>query len=161
MVRLLQEVRDYRGDGIAARLFYEGKAAESVALIVERTKVQTVGPTRSEEDRCRLEAVAAYVNDHCALELPLERLSRIACMGGTKFKRSFKQLYGCTVTEYIQQRRMSQAEVLLAATGLSIGQVAQAVGYRSASRFAQLFRRSTGLSPEEFREISRKAEKNE
>lgn len=161
MVRLLQEVRDYRGDGIAARLFYEGKAAEAVALIVERTKVQTVGPTRSEEDRCRLEAVAAYVNDHCALELPLERLSRIACMGGTKFKRSFKQLYGCTVTEYIQQRRMSQAEVLLAATGLSIGQVAQAVGYRSASRFAQLFRRSTGLSPEEFREISRKAEKNE
>ena len=43
MVRLLQEVRDYRGDGIAARLFYEGKAAESVALIVERTKANAFG----------------------------------------------------------------------------------------------------------------------
>ena len=34
-------------------------------------------------------------------------------------------VYDCTITEYIQQRRMSQAEYLLTKTDLSIGQIAQ------------------------------------
>ena len=29
MVRLLKEVRDYRGEGLAAKLFYNGKVAEA------------------------------------------------------------------------------------------------------------------------------------
>ena len=57
----------------------------------------------------------------------MERLTQIACMGTTKLKSSFKKVYNCTITEYIQQRRMSQAEYLLTSTGLSIGQIAQTV----------------------------------
>ncbi|WP_278580612.1 helix-turn-helix transcriptional regulator, partial [Eubacterium callanderi] len=60
------------------------------------------------------------------------------------------------ITEYIQQRRMSQAETLLAKTDLSIGQVAQSVGYTSASRFAELFRKSTGLLPLEYRKVAQR-----
>lgn len=91
--------------------------------------------------------VTAYINDHCALELPQERLAKIACMGGTKLKSCFRQYHGCTITEYIQQRRMSRGEQLLSETDLPIGQIARSVGYRSASRFAELFRESTGLTP--------------
>ena len=40
-------------------------------------------------------------------------LTQIACMGTTKLKSCFKKYYDCTITEYIQQRRMSQAEYLL------------------------------------------------
>ena len=36
MVQLLKQVRDYRGEGLPARLFYDGKVAEAVALVVER-----------------------------------------------------------------------------------------------------------------------------
>lgn len=54
-----------------------------------------------------------------------------------------------------EQRRMSRGEQLLAETGLPIGQVAQSVGYRSASRFAQLFRAGTGLTPGEYRRLSK------
>ena len=76
-------------------------------------------------------------------------------MGTTKLKSSFKKAYGCTITEYIQQRRMSQAEYLLTSTDLSIGQIAQTVGYSTSSRFAELFRMSTGLLPGEFRKVGR------
>ena len=48
---------------------------------------------------------------------------------------------------------MSQAEYLLANTDLSIGQIAQTVGYSTSSRFAELFRKSTGLLPGEFRKV--------
>lgn len=94
----------------------------------------------------RIQTVAAYLSDHYAGEVPIERLAQIACMGTTKLKSSFKKVYGCTITEYIQQRRMSQAEYLLAHTDLQIGQIAQTIGYSTSSRFAELFRRSTACS---------------
>lgn len=152
MVRLLREVRDYRGEGMAAKLFYEGKVAEAVGMVIERGRqapppAHTVAP----EDVRALADVAAYINDHYAMTLPLERLAKIACMGGTKLKASFRQVYGCTITTYIQERRMSQAEQLLTRTGLSVGQVAGIVGYRNQSRFAELFRKSTGVQPAAYR----------
>lgn len=152
MVRLLDQVKNYRGEGIAARLFYEGKVAEAVAMVVERGRTRPAAPKEiSQADRLQITNVTAYINDHYAANLPQERLARIACMGSTKLKTVFRQVNGCTITDYIQQRRMSQAEHLLAETDLSIGQVSQSVGYRSASRFAELFRKSTGFSPGEYR----------
>lgn len=38
MSRLLTEIKDYRGEGIAAKLFYEGKVAEAVSMVVEYQK---------------------------------------------------------------------------------------------------------------------------
>ena len=155
MEMLLHQIKTYRGDGISAGLFYEGKVAETVSLIVEyQKKTKKNEQHLSSQDIAALENVTAYLNDHYAFEIPLERLAQIACMGTTKLKTTFKQFHNCTVTEYIQQRRMSQAEHLLAKTDLTIGQVAQTVGYSTSSRFAELFRKSTGILPGEYRKIT-------
>lgn len=155
MEMLLHQIKTYRGDGISAGLFYEGKVAEAVSLIVEyQRKIKKNEQHLSSQDIAALENVTAYLNDHYAFEIPLERLAQIACMGTTKLKTTFKQFHNCTVTEYIQQRRMSQAEHLLAKTDLTIGQVAQTVGYSTSSRFAELFRKSTGILPGEYRKIT-------
>lgn len=158
MVKLLSQVKNYRGEGFSANLFYEAKVAEAVALVVERQKKgrTKVASKLSTYDQRQLETVTAYINDHFAFELPLERLSKIACMGTTKLKSSFRLYHNCTITEYIQQRRMSQAEHLLSATDLGIGQIAKTVGYSNAGRFAELFRLSTGLLPGEYRKMSLK-----
>lgn len=50
------------------------------------------------------------------------------------------------ITEYIRQRRMSHAEMLLATTDFSIAQVAAAVGYRSDGRFAALPKKTAGYT---------------
>ena len=48
-----------------------------------------------------------------------------------------------TITEYIRQRRLSHAEMLLA------------VGYRSDGRFAALPKENCGLYPAEYRQMAR------
>ena len=149
MSRLLTELQNYRGDGIAAKLFYEGKVAEALSLVVEYQKKRPAATGRlATQDIENIQTVATYLSDHYAAEVPMERLTQIACMGTTKLKS--------TITEYIQQRRMSQAEYLLTNTDLSIGQIAQTVGYSTSSRFAELFRKSTGLLPGEFRKVGKK-----
>lgn len=158
MSRLLTEIKDYRGEGIAAKLFYEGKVAEAVSMVVEYQKKHPDKPAHklSQQDIENLQIVAAYLSDHYAFDIPLERLTQIACMGTTKLKSCFKKYYDCTITEYVQQRRMSQAEYLLAYTELTVGQVAKTVGYSTSSRFAELFRKSTGLLPLEYRKSAQR-----
>ena len=157
MYRLLSELQSYRGTGIAAKLYYESKVAEALSLVVEYQKKRSVSDHKlASQDLERIQTVAAYLSDHYAGEVPIERLAQIACMGTTKLKSSFKKVYGCTITEYMQQRRMSQAEYLLAHTDLQIGQIAQTIGYSTSSRFAELFRRSTGLLPLEYRKMAKR-----
>ena len=106
------------------------------------------------QDIERIQTVATYLSDHYAAEVPMERLTQMACMGTTKLKSSFKKVYDCTITEYIQQRRMSQAEHLLIDTDFTMGQIAEMIGYSTSSRFAELFRKSTGLLPIEYRKMA-------
>lgn len=157
MVMLLTQIKNYRGEGISAKLYYDAKVAEAVSLIVEHQKKKEKQSKiiLSAHDKELLLSVTAYINDHYAYNIKQEQLTQIACMGTTKLKSNFKRLHGCTITEYIQHRRMSQAEHLLSSTEFTIHQIAQTVGYKSASRFAELFRKSTGILPNEFRMIVR------
>lgn len=155
MTFLLNQVRDYRGSGISAKLFYEAKVAEAVSLVVERFHRSSSSPKHlSKKDLEQIHSVTAYINDHAAFSLSLDQLAKIACMGITKLKETFKQINGCTITEYIQQQRMGQAEFLLSHTDLSIAQISRTVGYSNASRFAELFQRNVGILPGEYRRIT-------
>ncbi len=154
MTLLLNQVHDYRGNGISAKLFYEAKVAEAVSLVVERFhRLSSSSKHLSKKDLEQIHIVTAYMKDHAAFPLSLDQLSKIACMGATKLKQTFKQVNGCTITEYIQQQRMGQAEFLLSHTDLSIARISQTVGYSNASRFAELFQRNVGILPGEYRKI--------
>ena len=56
----------------------------------------------SAEDQARLQNVVSYIADHYAFDLPLGRLTSIACMSESKLKGCFKRQFGCSVTQYIQ-----------------------------------------------------------
>lgn len=157
MSKLLFEIENYRGDGVAASMFYEAKVTEAVALVVDNQKKQAAKKPHplSREDTEGLRNVIGYITDHYAFDIPLSRLAGIACMSESKLKTCFKLYTGCTVTEYIQGRRMSQAEHLLIDTDFTMGQIAQMIGYTTSSRFAELFKKSTGILPIEYRKIAK------
>ena len=158
MSKLLFEIENYRGEGVAAALFYEAKVTEAIALVVDDQKKQAAKNAHplSKEDIAGLRDVMSYIADHYTFDIPLDRLASIACMSTSKLKTCFKRHTGCTVTEYIRGRRMSQAEHLLIDTDFTMGQIAQMIGCTTSSRFAELFKKSTGILPIEYRKIARK-----
>ena len=130
---------------------------DTISLVVDAWKKQSQKRDRplSAEDAEGLQNVTSYIADHYAFDIPLERLANIACMSESKLKSCFKRQFGCSVTQYIQGRRMSQAEHLLIDTDFTMGQIAQMIGYTTSSRFAELFKKSTGILPIEYRRIAR------
>ncbi len=155
MVSLLTHIKNYRGEGASARFFYEAKVTEAVSLLVEfrKTKQRKTKPKVSIADRETVHTVSMYIRDHYTDDLNLDILTRIASVCGTKLKNIFREVNGCTITEYIQSTRIGQAQHLLQYTDLSVNQVSCAIGYRSASRFTELFKRYTGLMPKEYRKL--------
>ncbi|SFU41402.1 transcriptional regulator, AraC family [Clostridium sp. DSM 8431] len=156
LVQVLYQIKNYKGTGLAAHLFYDAKVTESLSLIIEYQKRSQKKSKKklSDSDIHQMENLTAYLNDHYVSELSLNNLSKIACMGVSKLKSCFKQYNNCTITEYIQQRRMGHAENLLANTTLPIKVISNTIGYSNPSRFAELFKKSTGLLPTEYRKIS-------
>ena len=105
MSQLLKQVHDYRGEGIAADLFYEGKVAEAIALTIEWNKrnleKKKIIHRLSEQDIKELETITLFLNDHYAQDITLESLTKIAYMGATKLQTIFKQYHDCTITETV------------------------------------------------------------
>ena len=157
MRALLSKLWPQPGDAYRNELYYEGKVLEAMGLIVERSRHVQLRETRplSPVDRERIHDVVRYIDDHCSADLRISDLASIACMSPTKFKETFKRANGKTLTQYVQERRMSRAEMLLRQPDLTIEQVGRAVGYTCASRFSALFKRETGMLPSEFRRTLR------
>ena len=62
-------------------------------------------------------------------------------------RTGFRKLFDTTVIGYITTLRIEQAELLLRENKLSIGEVANSVGYSNLSHFSAAFKRQFGITP--------------
>ena len=81
----------------------------------------------------------------------LENLAQIAGMSRTSFMNRFKMLIDETPFNYLTQWRMLRAKELLAESDLSVGEVAEQVGYQSEAAFNRVFKKRVEQTPLKFR----------
>ena len=97
-----------------------------------------------------VEKVAAYVDQHIQEELSVRSLAGIAYVSGDHLTRLFKKRFGCSVSEYVFQRRMILAGELLKDENMTITMVSGMVGYGNYSYFTDQFRRYYKMTPREY-----------
>lgn len=68
-----------------------------------------------------------------------------------QLERRVRQYHNMTFSEYIRKRRFTVAEKLLADSGYSIKEIADAVGYDNVSYFCKVFKQYTNMTPLEYR----------
>lgn len=98
-----------------------------------------------------LERVRERIHDGFGERLGLAELAATAGVHRVHLARAFRKHYGCTVGEYIRQRRVEFACRELTATGTSLGRIAFRAGFADQSHFTHTFRRLVGLTPGAFR----------
>ena len=80
----------------------------------------------------------------------IAELARAARLSRTVFFDRFSQLVGKTPKDYLPSWRMALAKRILRREPLSVAEVAERVGYSSASTFTVAFTRFVGLPPARF-----------
>lgn len=101
-----------------------------------------------------LKRICDYINQHLDQDLSLTRLADIGGFNASYLSRLFKQKYDTTITEYINQKRMKYATILLMTTNERIQEISEKTGYLSPHSFAMAFRNYYGTSPAEYREVN-------
>lgn len=63
-----------------------------------------------------------------------------------------QSVFGKSITEIIETRKLIEARTLLLNTGKSVSEIGYELGYNEKSYFTRVFRKKTGVTPTEFRE---------
>ena len=92
-----------------------------------------------------------YIHRHCAERITIGELSVMLGMSNSSFSHSFKRETGFSPYDYLINQRINQAKYLLWAHDLSVGEIAEKVGFNSPANFIKKFREMTGMTPAQFR----------
>lgn len=81
----------------------------------------------------------------------VENLSSFLFLSNSQVYRKIKQKTGLSPSNYIQQKRLEQAVILIQETDLPICQIAYQLGFNTASYFSRCFSEVFGYPPSELR----------
>lgn len=100
-------------------------------------------------------AVQEWLINHFQSNLLMSEVAARFGLSIRSLNRRFKQATGITPLSYLQALRLEHAKQLLKQSNLVIAEVADAVGYQDASYFAELFRKTNAITPNEYRQLVR------
>lgn len=96
--------------------------------------------------------ICEFIKEHLSEDLSLVRLAEVHYFNPSYLSRFFKQEHGVNLSEYIDECRIRKAKELLCNGDLKVRDVALLVGYEAAHSFTRFFKKSTGMTPQEYRD---------
>ena len=92
-----------------------------------------------------------YVRQHLSAPITVGRLARHLCRGRSRLSTDFKKETGEALSVFILKQKIEEGKRLLAYSDKAIIDIALYLGFSSQSHFSRLFKRYTGMSPNEHR----------
>lgn len=95
--------------------------------------------------------VMNYIDENLNGKLTLPELAQMGCMSVPCFCKKFKEQTGMTVMQYINDKRIEYAAVLLKQPRYSLEEVAEMAGFSNANYLLRVFKKSTGKTIGQYR----------
>lgn len=95
--------------------------------------------------------VQSFIESNVAEKMTVDGLAGMVALSRRNFIRRFKKATSNTPLEYIQRARIEWAKKLLESSTQTVNEVMYDVGYMDAKAFRNLFRKVTGITPNEYR----------
>lgn len=109
--------------------------------------------SKQQEYIAKFTQIFSYINNNFTDDLTLDTLADHAGFSKFHFSRLFKQFTNKTLYDYINQKRISEAEMLLINPNLSITEVSLQSGFNSLSTFNRVFKSYKNCTPTEFKNL--------
>lgn len=153
LLQMLDEIdRLYTEKPLCHELRIKGLLCEILAALLPEAyrnpankRLQSVPASSAELERLQL--TLDYLHQHYDSVVSLQELADLTHLSREACCRSFRRMTGKSITEYLQEYRVTQSLPLIRSGRYSISQVAELCGFSNASRFAAAFRKRMGINP--------------
>ena len=119
-------------------------AANGMLIDVDPVEVET-------KDLLFAEKLMMYIHNNYMFKITLDRLSELVNLNTNYFCKTFKETFGKTAIEYINEYRIEKACQLLIQSDDKIIEIAFLVGFESFSYFIRKFKTLKGMTPSTYR----------
>lgn len=99
----------------------------------------------------RFRHVINYIHNNLHKKITVEQLAEKMYLNSDYFSRLFEQIIGIRPVEYINQKRLEKAQLLLATTEMSQEYIARQAGFNTIHYFSRQFKKHLSLTPGEYR----------
>lgn len=105
----------------------------------------------------RIRVLVDYLTLYPEKNITQKEMSLMCGVSETTLRRLFKEQTGKTIHHFVRDTKMIYAVKLLVTTNDAISEIGYQLGYDSPSHFTKSFRENYGISPQNYRRMSREA----
>lgn len=99
----------------------------------------------------RVAKVMLYIRQHVHEPIGLDELAERACLSKDHLIRLFKKETGTTPFQYVIQKKIEEAQILLVTENIPVKEIAYRLSFDDYSYFNRLFKKMTGFTPLSYR----------
>ena len=128
----------------------------AVLMITVQRLLEDIELSTTSKQNETIKQVKEYIDANYAEEIIINDIAEKFYINVSVLTRNFKNMYGYSPVQYLNRRRIGEAQTLLIDTDKSITDIAFDVGYNDRSYFNKVFVKFMGMSPKKYRELYNK-----
>ncbi len=151
IAQFIEEFRHCALDSFMKPMFLEGKAYEILTFQLQHfnNKDDDDSPKkllrRSTIDK--IEAAVDVIDTELDVTINVHALAKRVGLNQTTLQSGFKNLFQTSVNDYIKNKRLDRAKILMETSDLNITEITYKIGINSRSYFSKLFKDKFGIAP--------------
>ena len=102
----------------------------------------------------RIERVLAFIDENLDRRLTVHDAAAVSFLSPSRFSHLFSERVGIPFRSYCLRKKIEYSESLLHETQRSIADIAAQLAFADQSHFSRAFKRTVGMTPQEFRRRS-------
>lgn len=95
-----------------------------------------------------------FMQENLEKKLSGDEVAVTVGMGYSRFRKAFREYTGFAPAQYMTELKTTKSKELLTNTSMTCQEIAYALGFESPSYFNVVFRRKTGMTPNDYREMT-------
>jgi AraC-like DNA-binding protein len=118
-----------------------------IRLVQSQHLQQVITESSAQNNNNRLQFVIHFIHENLTDKILIDQLCRKAYLSRNHFFKWFREQFGVTPLEYINQERIKLAKQLLTQKGKNITQVSTLCGFADVNYFVRIFKKMEGITP--------------